>query len=124
VKRSSLPPRAAFIARSPIRRRRLSAAAARSKLEREYGSAARIAWVSALPSVVSGHGPCVNAHTATGGVSRKAHHSSIVPLTVAEHDELHQHGQQTFEAKYQVDLRGEAARVDAAWLALAEEDRG
>jgi hypothetical protein len=118
MKRSALPPRAAFIARSPIRRRRLSGPAARAKLDREYGSAARIAWVSSLPSVVSGQGPCVNAHTATGGLSRKAHHSSIVPLTVAEHDELHQHGQQTFEAKYQVDLRAEAAMVQATWLAM------
>jgi hypothetical protein len=120
VKRSSLPPRTAFIVRSPIRRRRLRAVESRAKLAREYGSAARIAWVSALPSVVSGQGPCVNAHTATGGLSRKAHHSSIVPLTVAEHDELHQHGQRTFEAKYGVVLCAEAARVQAAWLAIQE----
>jgi hypothetical protein len=120
MKRSSLPPRTTRIARSPIRCRRLRAAESRAKLEREYGSVERIAWISALPSVVSGRGPCVNAHTATGGVSRKAHHSSIVPLTVAEHDELHQHGQQTFEAKYRISLRDEAARVQAAWLAMQE----
>ena len=54
-------------------------------------------------------------HVRTGGVGRKADAIWIVPLTVTEHDELHQYGQETFEKKYGVDLRALAAETAARW---------
>lgn len=48
---------------------------------RAYGSPARVAWVRAQPSVVSGQRPCVNAHVRSGGMGRKADARWIVPLT-------------------------------------------
>lgn len=87
---------------------------------RVYGSEARVAWVARSPSVVSGKLGCENCHVTTGGMGRKADACWIVPLTPAEHRELHQHGTATFEAKYGVDLKVEAAKIDAAWRSLTE----
>lgn len=98
---------------TPVRRanpKRKAAAFARA-----YGSQARVAWVQGLPSVVSGAGPCENAHVKTGGMGLKASAIWIVPLTSAEHAELHAVGMRTFEARHNVNLFREAQRVALAW---------
>lgn len=82
---------------------------------RAYGGAERVAWITRQPSVVSGEGPCVNAHVKTGGAGRKADARWVVPLTDAEHRELHQIGQKSFEAKHAIDLAFQAAIIDARW---------
>jgi hypothetical protein len=84
-----------------------------------FGCDARAAWVRRQPSVVSGETPCVNAHTATGGVAIKAHYSTIVPLTYAEHEFLHHYGISSFTKKYGVtldELRAAAIATEAAWV--------
>ena len=91
---------------------------------RAYGGEERVAWVQRQPSVVSGASPCVNAHVKTGGAGRKADARWIVPLTPAEHDELHRIGQRSFEAAHQIDLAHEAYVTDARyqqWLATREK---
>ena len=80
---------------------------------RVYGSVDRAEWIARHRSVVSGGGPCVNAHVRTGGVGRKADACWIVPLTWDEHNELHQHGVKTFEAKYSVNLAALAEQIAA-----------
>lgn len=87
----------------------------RADFLRIYGSKERVEWVKSLPSIASGRTPCVNAHTATGGMGRKADYTTIVPLTHEEHEELHRKGQRTFEAKYGVDLREAAIHIERRW---------
>lgn len=82
---------------------------------RIYGGEERITWVQQQPSVASGKYPCVNAHTANGGKSRKAGYQTIVPLTWAEHQELHCIGVDTFGLKYNVDLVAEAVKINERW---------
>lgn len=91
------------------------------EFERVYGGDERRAWVSRLPSVASGNGPCVNAHVTPpdglpSGTGRKGDYVWIVPLTKAEHDELHAIGEDTFQTKYGIDLAECAAETHAAWL--------
>lgn len=93
------------------------------EFERAYGGADRKEWVNGLPSVATGHYGCINAHVASGGTSRKADARFIVPLTWAEHQDLHQHGQRTFEAKHGIVLLDEAAKVEAAWQAYCQTPR-
>ena len=69
---------------------------------------------------MSGRTPCVGHHVRGGGVGRKAGYEWIVPLTWEEHEELHRIGQQTFEARYGVDLEEEAKRVAQLLEGLAD----
>jgi len=83
--------------------------------ERKYDSLEFIGWTHESPSVASGQSPCVCAHVTpdTGlptGTGRKADACWIVPLTSKEHDEIHQHGERTFEAKYNLNLADEARK--------------
>lgn len=132
---STLPAPTAPIARSPLRqtgtpkarkairpKKQRTGAEERAKHEREYGPPGRADWVQAQPSVASGKGPCVNAHTKGDGASRKGHYTTIAPLTDHEHrGELHQWGQRTFETHYGIDLAACAAETERLWLAhLAE----
>jgi hypothetical protein len=87
---------------------------------RAYDSPDFVAWIREQPSVVSGKGPCVAAHTENGGMSRKADARSIVPLTDAEHKELHRIGIKSFEAKYGASLAFHAARIWQRWLASTQ----
>lgn len=123
MKRPGFPPRHSSIARTAItgKRARIRRNGARQakNLERAHGPVARREWIRSLPSVVSGLGPCENVHVCTGGVSRKADARFVVPLTSAEHRELHQSGIKTFQAKYGVDLKREAELTDAKWRAHA-----
>jgi hypothetical protein len=87
----------------------------KSEWLRAYGSSERVMWIIRHPSVVSGRGPCVNAHVRTGGVGRKADAKWIIPITFKEHNELHQHGQKTFEQKHGIDLLKAAEKIEAEW---------
>ena len=67
----------------------------RSKAEKfayEYGSKARVAFVSGLPCGVCGAGPCHNHHCRTDGMSRKGPSSSVVPLCGKCHTRIHSIG--------------------------------
>ena len=84
-------------------------------LERIYGPPGRREFVHDLGCVICG-APAENAHTRTGGTSRKGHYTTIIPLCTRHHDESH-HGIRTFAAKYRLDLEVIAAAVESAWLA-------
>ncbi len=71
--------------------------------------------MQALPSVVSRQVPCVVAHVRGGGAGRKADSCWTVPLTDAEHKELHQMGKRSFEILHDIDLDDEAKRYEARW---------
>jgi hypothetical protein len=116
VKRPGVPTRKTRLRQKKRPRRRNPQRAAKN-LARAYGPEERRAWVKSLPSVVSGEGPCVNVHVKAGGTSYKADAEWIVPLTAAEHDELHK-GQQSFETKYRIDLRAAALNIEARWQTL------
>ena len=89
--------------------------------KRSFGSEERVYWISRHPSIVSGKIPCENAHVRTGGVGRKADSKWIVPLTFEEHQELHQKGQRTFEAKYGVNLIECAERIEKEWQSWTKQ---
>lgn len=85
---------------------------------RAYDSPEFVEWIRVQPSIASGKGPCVAAHSRTGGTRRKADACWNVPLTQAEHDELHDHGIKTFEAKFGISLAFHAPRIWQQWLAF------
>lgn len=109
----------------PIRRtarlRPRNARRHRAEWTRAYGSPARVQWVRAQPCAVPGCRvtPCENAHTATGGTSRKADARTIVPLCRPHHGELHQAGSATFQSRYALDLPATAHRIATAWDAFS-----
>lgn len=82
---------------------------------RTYHSVERVEWMQQLPSIISGERPCVNAHVRGGGMARKGDYIWIVPLTDAEHRELHRVGKQTFERKHGIDLDIAAGTIEHAW---------
>lgn len=87
----------------------------KSEFARAYHSEERVLWVQALPSVVSGETPCVNAHVRNGGAGRKADYRWIVPLTDQEHQNYHVVGKRFFEKWAKVDLDAAAADVERRW---------
>ena len=89
---------------------------------RAYGSVERVQWMQRQPSVASGDGPCVNAHVSPpdglpSGIGRKADYVWVVPLTEAEHTELHAVGEETFQRRKGIDLAECAAEVHLRWIA-------
>jgi hypothetical protein len=62
------------------------------KFAYEYGSKARVAFVSELPCAVCGAGPCHNHHCRTDGMSRKGPKTAIVPLCGVCHTRIHNIG--------------------------------
>jgi hypothetical protein len=104
------------LSRGPAPRRRRSAVKAAEKFDREYGGDERMTWLKGQPCAVSGQrGDIVAAHVKTGGTGRKADAKWTIPLLRTLHDELHQHGVKTFEAKYRVNLLALAALTEAHW---------
>lgn len=97
-----------------------------SEFQRIYGGRDRVRWVKSLPCIAAPHG-CVgaieNAHTENGGMGRKADASSIVPACGLHHRALHILGAETFQFRYRVDLKAEAARVAARWDAMQGGER-
>lgn len=84
--------------------------------ERAYHSAERVAFVKSLRCCASGvKGSIENAHITTGGMSRKADYTQIVPLHVDLHRQLHQIGRATFERCWKINLDIAAAQTQAAW---------
>ncbi len=116
ARRTPLPRATAPLART-TRVKATNPLCKREAFARAYGGAERVDWIKGQPSILSGARPCVNAHVKTGGMGRKADARWIVPLTAAEHDELHRIGQRTFEAKYAIDLAFWAQVIDARWEA-------
>lgn len=103
-----------------------NAARATERAARVYSGPDRVTWIQAQPSVASGKSPCVNAHVgpkASKGMGYKAGCEWVVPLTQEEHDEWHD-GQQSFEAKHNIDLQHWAAITAARYDAyVAERER-
>lgn len=117
-------PRKPIPRRSPMKRGGKIAPKKRSASEfaRIYGSRARVAWVKTLRCCVHTLGcigPIDNAHTENGGMGRKADARTIVPLCNHLHRKLHAMGAESFQRVYRVELRAEAARVDALWQAVS-----
>lgn len=89
---------------------------------RAYGSDERVRWVKSLPCVVceargvTQQSPTENAHTKSGGMSRKADADTIIPLCTAHHSELHR-GAQTFERTHGMVLTDVAAQIAERWEA-------
>jgi hypothetical protein len=81
---------------------------------RAFGAPDRCEWMKSQPSIISGQTPCVSAHVRSGGTGRRADAKHTVPVTWAEHEEMHA-GQKTFERKYGIDLLAEAAKTEARW---------
>jgi hypothetical protein len=73
MKRSPMPPRKSRIPR--VNRQRKS-----KEWLRAYGSVERVEWVKGLSCVGCGRRPSENAHTVSGGKSRKADANTIAPL--------------------------------------------
>lgn len=91
---------------------------------RAYHSVERVEFVKALPCVVTGEpGPCVNAHTLTGGTSRKGDYTTIIPVLASVHDAVHHRGwawvvandRRWTTAQVRRFLAFEAANTEAAW---------
>lgn len=108
-KRSSMPKRSGKIKAKPR---------TASEFKRVYGSLARVRWMNEQSCVACEGGPCEGHHIVNGGMSKKAHHSLIVPLCDRCHDELHDRGKLTFEAKYRVSLATLAEQTAKAWYEL------
>ncbi len=114
MKRSPMPRPTKPIARTtPVKKRNPERRSA--EFIRTYGSELRCRWMQAQPSVVSGRGPCVNAHIRGDGAGRKADAEWIVSLTNAEHEELHRIGAASFEKQYGLSLYLAAKHTERQW---------
>ena len=115
-RRTSMPKPTKPIARTarvkPVNRERRSA-----EWRRAYESEDRVQWIQGQPSVISGDGPCDNVHIRGDGASRKAGAEWIIPMTRAEHDELHHIGLASFEQKYGISLYLAAKYIQRKWEA-------
>jgi hypothetical protein len=119
--------RHAWIARgariNPVNRERRA-----KNFERAYGSVSRVAFVRALPCLITGQSPCDNVHVVGGGAGRKADAEWTVPLIREKHEELHRIGVASFEAKYADELRQQslawhAQHTDRLWRAFGGGDQ-
>lgn len=103
--------------KTPVRKRNAKRKA--SEWARAYGSEERVEWVQRQPCAICGYPVCQNCHIGTGGIGRKADADHIAPLCSDHHRELHQHGQQTFEATYGIRLDAVARNTALAYRAFA-----
>lgn len=75
------------------------------------------AWVKSLPSAVSGVAPpCDACHTGPHAFGQKASDYTCIPLTRAEHDELHAVGQEEFGRRYGLNIKTLVRRLNRAWF--------
>ncbi len=86
-----------------------------AKFAREFHSETRLDWIASLPCTACGGGPCENHHISTGGMSKRAHYSLIIPLCFTHHREWHTIGRDSFAAKYGINPAVEAERIAKAW---------
>lgn len=105
-------------ARKAAKRKR-DAARAAARFARTFHSEARVRFVQSLPCVACRRAPSVNAHTETGGTSRRADYTTIVPACDPHHREMHG-GIASFATRYGLDLRALAAATEVRWQAFAE----
>ena len=113
IKRSPLPP----TLKSPkgVNRTRKS-----REWTRAYGSHDRVLFVKLLPCIVAGcPEPSENAHTANGGMSRKAAATTIVPACRGHHRFMHEQGivsfARSFPLRNGLSLAGWAAETERLW---------
>ena len=99
--------------RKPLPKKNPARAAA--AFQRAYGGKERVEWVKSLGCVICGGSPCDAAHVKSGGMGRKADARWTVPLCRTHHDEVHQRGQRSFEARHDVYLDFAAEICDARW---------
>lgn len=95
--------------------------------KRAYHSPERVAWVQAQPCTVTGEpGPCVNAHTFTGGTGLKAEYTTIIPVLDSVHRAAHNKGWAFVlgctPKAVRLLLSVHAAEIQAKWLAYAERE--
>jgi len=100
-----------------------SASRQRDEWRRKYESVSFLTWTQSRVSVASGLRGCEchHVHPDEGlpvGGGRKADACWIVPLTPAEHRELHNRGERTFEKRYGITLADEAREHWAKWKEL------
>ena len=94
----------------PVKRRNVKRHAA--AMLRAFGPIERREWMRAQPSVVDGATPCVSVHVKSGGKSRRADARYTVPMTWAQHQEMHNVGQATYARKHGLDLLDLAAETE------------
>jgi hypothetical protein len=94
--------------------------------ERAYGGQTRKDWIALHGCLACGRAPSVNAHTRhpSSGGSYKGDACAVVPLCVEHEREKHQHGEDTFNAKYRSPLCGLtlaewAVEYDRSWRAFS-----
>ena len=95
----------------------------RAEWLRAHDSEAFVRWTQSRVSVASGLRGCVCHHVHPDteipvGGGRKADACWIVPLTDAEHKQLHNGGERTFERKWGINLADEAREHWARWREL------
>ncbi len=142
MKRSGIQRKAPLRSSGPPERRTRvkprNAARAAESFERAYHSDERIKFINAMPCSQCGvyprpgawHRVIVNAHTKTGGTSRKADYPTIVPLcsTINRdgcHDIQHQHGWARLSNLSTTEKREAMARkVQRLWSAHLHQQTG
>ena len=76
LRRSTPMARGGKLERSPMKKRKPSAA----EQERKYGTPERRAWFKQRPCIICGRMPSDMAHVQSGGTGKKDHHRRTVPL--------------------------------------------
>ena len=92
------------------------------KYEKPVRDPAYLSWIRTMPSVVSKKRWGIEAaHTGPHGVSQKSSDFTALPLTRAEHRELHRIGPRRFQALHCVDFESLTIQFQALWM---ERTRG
>lgn len=103
--------------KKPIKPR--NAKRSKKNFERAYGGKAYRDFVVSLPCIIADQhecaGPMDPSHVKGGGVGYKGDAEWLVPKCRKAHDEYHDHGRATFEAKYGVDVKALAQMTRAQW---------
>lgn len=90
---------------------------------RTFHSLERCAFTKSRGCAVCGARPSENAHSENDGKGRRGDFDTILPLCRKHHSELDAgEGREAFEAKYELSLAEEAAKLQAAWLVYAERE--
>ena len=110
IKRPSF---AASVKAAKTRKKKRPAKEQRAKFEREYGGEEYLAFIHAQPCAACRLvGYTEAAHTATGGMGRKADAETLAPLCRWCHLDLHHMGVKSFETTYYpVNLKALAAAL-------------
>ena len=140
LSRSPLVSSARISRKEPVRKRRARVRTRNTKRhktnwQRSHHSAARVQWVKQQPCAISGatgYPLRVNAHTVTGGTSRKANYDTIIPLDARLHAKQHQQGWAAVFQQVGIvvtdaqDMRAwlwsRAAATQTRWLAHADRE--